>query len=243
MLGTQAGAGRPGSSDRPRRALIVDDAPEIVTLLTPILQREGFVVDAVTDGEAAVDAAQTLAPDLIILDLMLPKLDGTEVCRRVRGFSDAYIIMLTARADELDMLVGLGLGADDYIRKPFSPRELQARVRTVMRRPRRPQEALSDERVFGDLVLSVGAREVRIGGDIVELTKTEFDLLATLSSQPRTSFTRAMLIERVWGANWFGDAHLVDVHIANLRHKLKDDPRSPRYVRTVRGVGYRMGNG
>jgi DNA-binding response OmpR family regulator len=189
-----------------------------------------------------VEIARVSAPDLIILDLSLPKLDGTEVCRRIRAFTDAYVIMLTARADEVDMLVGLAVGADDYLKKPFSPRELTARIRTLLRRPRQSHGA-TNERQFGNLSLDVGAREVRVNGDVVELTKTEFDLLAALSSQPRVSFTRPMLIERVWGANWYGDAHLVDVHIANLRRKLGDDPRTPSYVRTVRGVGYRMGDG
>jgi DNA-binding response OmpR family regulator len=225
-----------------RTALVIDDSPEIVAMLVPLLQREGFVVEVATDGERAVELARAMEPDLIILDLALPKLDGTEVCRRIRSFTDAYLIMLTARADEVDMLVGLAVGADDYLKKPFSPRELTARIRTLLRRPRQSPGA-ANERLFGNLSLDVGAREVRVDGSVVELTKTEFDLLAALSSQPRVSFTRPMLIERVWGANWYGDAHLVDVHIANLRRKLGDDPRTPSYVRTVRGVGYRMGDG
>ena len=223
-------------------ALVVDDSPEIVALLVPLLEREGFTVSSATDGEGAVALARTVAPDLIILDLALPLLDGTEVCRRIRAFSDAYVIMLTARSEEIDLLGGLAIGADDFLRKPFSPRELVARIRTLLRRPRVAAPPTLERR-FGELLVDVGAHEVRLGDRIVELTKTEFDLLAALSSEPRTSFTRAMLTDAVWGANWYGDDHLVDVHIANLRRKLGDDPRSPRYVRTVRGVGYRMGEG
>jgi DNA-binding response OmpR family regulator len=223
-------------------ALVVDDSPEIVALLVPLLEREGFTVSSAADGERALELARTTHPDLIILDLALPRLDGTEVCRRIRAFSDAYLIMLTARAEEIDMLTGLAIGADDYLRKPFSPRELVARIRTLLRRPRVTVPA-RPERRFGALLVDVAAHEVRLGEQVVELTRTEFDLLATLSSEPGTSFSRAMLIEAVWGANWYGDDHLVDVHIANLRRKLHDDPRAPRYVRTVRGVGYRMGEG
>ena len=224
------------------RALVVDDSPEIVALLVPLLEREGFTVSSATDGEHAVEVARATDPDLIILDLALPRLDGTEVCRRIRAFSDAYLIMLTARAEEIDLLTGLALGADDYLRKPFSPRELVARIRTLLRRPRVPPPA-GLERRFGELVVDVAAREARLAERAVELTKTEFDLLAALSGEPGTAFARAALTEAVWGANWFGDAHLVDVHIANLRRKLGDDPRHPRYVRTVRGVGYRMAEG
>src|SRR4051812_3105621 len=150
--GGQVGAGGVEAVAPSRTALVVDDAPEIVALLIPLLQREGFVVETIGDGVAAVEAARTLAPDLILLDLALPSLDGNEVCRQVRSFSDAYIIMLTARSEEVDMLVGLGVGADDYLRKPFSPRELVARIRTVLRRPRQAPTS-NDERTFGDLVL------------------------------------------------------------------------------------------
>jgi DNA-binding response OmpR family regulator len=175
---------------------------------------------------------------------MLPGIDGIEACRQIRTFSDAYIVMLTARVEEIDRIVGLSTGADDYVTKPFSPGELMARVRAMLRRPRpsRAQPA-SGARRFGDLEIDPQAREVRIADMPVELTKIEFDLLDVLSAEPRVVFSRERLLQRVWGGDWFGDDHVVDVHIANLRTKLSDDPRNPRYLRTVRGVGYRMGDG
>ena len=187
--------------------------------------------------------ARELAPDVIVLDLMLPGIDGIEACRQIRTFSDAYIVMLTARVEEIDRIVGLSTGADDYVTKPFSPGELMARVRAMLRRPRTGPERPPSERRFADLEIDAEAREVRVGGQPVELTKIEFDLLDVLSAEPRVVFSRERLLERVWGGEWFGDDHVVDVHIANLRSKLGDDPRSPRFVRTIRGVGYRMGDG
>ena len=225
------------------RALVVDDEPPLVKVLASYLEREGFEVATAGDGERAVELAGELDPDVIVLDLMLPGIDGIEACRRIRSFSDAYIVMLTARVEEIDRIVGLSTGADDYVTKPFSPGELMARVRAMLRRPRVPRGAATDVRHLGDLDIDPGAREVRRAGKPIELTKIEFDLLETLSAAPRVVFSREHLIERVWGAGWFGDDHVVDVHIANLRGKLGDDPRAPRYVRTVRGVGYRMGDG
>jgi DNA-binding response OmpR family regulator len=181
-----------------------------------------------------------------VLDLGLPGLDGIEVCRQVRTFSDCYVIMLTARTDEVDKLVGLGVGADDYLTKPFSPRELVARVRVMLRRPRNTRvEVGQDEppRTFGPLHIDVTAREVHVEGAPIELTRTEFDLLAALSGRPRMAFSRRQLIDAVWGEGWVGDEHLVDVHIGHLRRKLGDDPVAPRFIRTVRGIGYRMGEG
>jgi DNA-binding response OmpR family regulator len=185
---------------------------------------------------------------VVVLDLGLPGLDGIEVCRQLRTFSDCYVVMLTARSDEVDKLVGLGMGADDYLTKPFSPRELVARVRVMLRRPRTGPAAAGhalDEppRVFGSIRVDVTAREVHVDGAAVELTRTEFDLLAALSARPRMAFSRRQLIEAVWGEGWVGDEHLVDVHVGHLRRKLGDDPAAPRFVRTVRGVGYRMGEG
>ena len=174
---------------------------------------------------------------------MLPGIDGIEACRRIRTFSDAYIVMLTAKAEEADKIIGLSTGADDYLTKPFSPGELVARVRALLRRPRGIEAPGQSVRRFGGLEFDPAAREVTLGGDPVELTRLEFDLLATLSAEPRVAFSRAQLVERVWGPGWFGDDHLVDVHVANLRRKLGDDPAAPSYVRTVRGVGYRMGEG
>ncbi len=225
------------------RVLVVEDEDAIRRVIVGYLSREGFTVFEASDGLAAVEAARELAPDLMVLDLMLPGLDGVEVCRQVRTFSDAYVVMLTARSEEVDTLIGLSVGADDYITKPFSPRELVARIRAMLRRPRvedRPDEQV---RSFGDLAIDPDAREVHIGGRPVELTRTEFDILDVLSAEPRRAFLRRVLVSQVWGPDWYGDEHLVDVHVAHIRAKLGDDPRGPRYVLTVRGVGYRMGPG
>ncbi len=226
------------------RALVVDDERPLVGIVSSYLEREGFEVVAAYDGEQAVELARSEHPDVIVLDLMLPGIDGIEACRRIRAFSDVYVLMLTAKAEEADKIAGLSTGADDYLTKPFSPGELVARVRALLRRPRAGGSPGGDPvRRFGLLELDPQAREVHLGGEPVELTPLEFDLLATLSSEPRVAFSRAQLLERVWGPGWFGDDHVVDVHIANLRRKLGDDPSAPRYVRTVRGLGYRMGDG
>jgi len=225
------------------RALVVDDEPPLVRLVARYLERDGFEVASAADGERAVELARDHRPDVIVLDLMLPGIDGIEACRRIRTFSDAYIVMLTARAEEIDKLLGLSIGADDYLTKPFSPRELVARIRAMLRRPRGAAPDATPPRRFGDLVIDPAAREVHRGGQPVELTRLEFDLLDALSEHPRVVHGRRQLLARVWGQDWFGDDHLVDVHVANLRRKLGDDPRRPRYVRTVRGVGYRMGPG
>jgi DNA-binding response OmpR family regulator len=164
------------------------------------------------------------------------------VCRRIRTFTDAYVIMLTARDEEVDKIVGLSVGADDYLVKPFSPRELIARVRAMLRRPRTAPLAPAVSRV-GDLVVDDESRTVTVAGTSVELTRTEFDLLSTMASRPRLAFSRRQLIDAVWGSEWYGDEHLVDVHVGHLRRKLGDDAAEPRYVRTVRGVGYGMGPG
>ena len=226
-------------SARPR-ALVVDDEPPLVALVRDYLEREGFDVHEAADGERGVDLARELDPDVIVLDLMLPGIDGIEACRRIRRFSNAYIVMLTARAEEVDKIVGLSTGADDYVTKPFSPGELVARIRAMLRRPRGAGDTEAVRR-FGDLTIDLLAREVRVGDQPVELTRLEFDVLDALSEQPRVAFSREQLLERVWGPDWFGDDHVVDVHVANLRRKLGDDGSSPRYVLTVRGVGYRMG--
>ena len=225
-----------------RRVLVVDDEQPLAELVGSYLEREGFEVTLAADGEQAVALARELDPAVIVLDLMLPGLDGVEACRRIRQFSDAYIVMLTARADESDKLVGLSTGADDYVTKPFSPPELVARVRAMLRRPR-ASAAPAAPRRFGELEIDPAAREVRVAGEPVELTKLEFDLLDALSAEPRVAFSRGQLLERVWGQGWFGDDHVVDVHLANLRRKLGDDASAQRYVRTVRGVGYRIGTG
>lgn len=223
-------------------ALVVDDEAPLAALVRSYLEREGFEVETAGDGEAGVRVARERRPDVIVLDLMLPGMDGIEACRQIRAFSDAYILMLTAKAEEVDKIVGLSTGADDYVTKPFSPGKLVARVRALLRRPRGGSGERFAVRRFGDLEIDPLAREVRRNGEPVELTRLEFELLDTFSEQPRVAFTRRQLLERVWGP-WFGDEHVVDVHVANLRRKLGDEARAGRYVRTVRGVGYRMGTG
>ena len=227
------------------RVLVVDDEQALARLVGEYLTRDGFDVAIVADGPAAVDAARARTPDVVVLDLGLPGLDGIEVCRQLRTFSDCYVIMLTARADEIDKLIGLSVGADDYLTKPFSPRELVARVHAMLRRPRAAAPAVADVEAlrFGTLSVDIGAREVRSDERLVDLTRTEFDVLATLAARPRLVFTRRQLIDAIWGESWVGDEHLVDVHIGHLRRKLGDDPDAGRFVRTVRGVGYRMGEG
>jgi DNA-binding response OmpR family regulator len=243
MGGRSADSGG-GQSPAPQpRALVVEDEAPLGRLVARYLKREGFTVSTCEDGERAVQLVREQDPEVIVLDLMLPGVDGVEACRQIRAFSDAYIVMLTARAEEADKIVGLSTGADDYVTKPFSPGELMARVRAMRRRPRATRPEPTPVRRFGDLSVDVAAREVRRGGDPVELTRLEFDLLEALSERPRVVFSRRQLLERAWGSEWVGDEHLVEVHIANLRRKLGDDPHHPRYIRTVRGVGYRMGPG
>lgn len=224
--------GAPG----PVRALVVDDEEALRRLVSSYLQQEGFEVTTAADGEQAITLAHSTRPAVVVLDLMLPGVDGVETCRRIRTFSDAYIVMLTARAEEVDKLVGLSVGADDYLTKPFSPRELVARVRAMLRRPRTTGTDLPSQRTFGELSVDPAARTAHVAGRPVTLTRTEFDLLDTLTRQPRVVLTRQQLIEHVWGPGWHGDEHLVDVHVANLRRKLGGQ----RYIHTVRGVGYRM---
>jgi DNA-binding response OmpR family regulator len=229
-----------------RRVLIVDDEAPLARLVAGYLARDRFEVTVVGDGRAAVAAARTVDPDVVVLDLGLPGLDGLAVCRALREFSDCYVLMLTARSEEHDKLGGLAAGADDYLTKPFSPRELVARVHVLLRRPRRghPSAAGGEPpRRFGPLTVDVLGRDVHLDGQPVPLTRTEFDVLAALSAQPDRVFSRAALIAAVWGENWFGDEHLVDVHVGHLRRKLGDDAAAARFVRTVRGVGYRMGDG
>lgn len=223
------------------RVLIVDDEAPLAQVIASYFERDGFPVATIGDGAAAVDKVRTWDPGVLVLDLGLPGLDGMEVCRKVRTFSDCYIIMLTARADEVHKLVGLSAGADDYMTKPFSPRELLARVRAMLRRPR--HSPLPELTSFGALTMDAAAREVQVDGQPVDLTRTEFDVLAALAARPRSALSRRTLIDAVWGEGWVGDEHLVDVHVAHLRRKLGDDPSSPRFVLTVRGVGYRMGPG
>ncbi|MEW6223274.1 MAG: response regulator transcription factor [Chloroflexota bacterium] len=221
------------------RILVVDDEPPIVELVTGYLAREGWHVQTARDGPSAVDAVRRLDPDVVILDVMLPGLDGVEVCRQLRTFSDAYVLMLTARGEEIDRIMGLTVGADDYLVKPFSPRELVARVKALLRRPRTGTGGPRGATPAG-LVIDEGRRMVRVDDAAVELTALEFNLLAALAREPGIVVTRQSLLDQVWGAEFVADDHLVDVHVANLRRKLGDDPARPRFVETVRGVGYRL---
>jgi DNA-binding response OmpR family regulator len=231
--------------------LVVDDERAFAAVVGSYFSREGYQVALAHDGPFAVAEAERLRPDLVLLDLMLPGFDGIEVCRRLRGFSNAYILMLTARGEDVDKIVGLSVGADDYVVKPASPRELLARASAMLRRPRAMPgvhagvgPAVEEPpRGVGDLVLDPAARTVAVADRPVELTRTEFDLLAALTARPRAAFTRRQLVQAVWGPDWYGDEHIVDVHVGHLRRKLGDDAGSPRYVRTVRGVGYGLGPG
>jgi DNA-binding response OmpR family regulator len=223
------------------RALVVEDSPEFMLLCRHLLEKEGFDVVVATDGRGAVERAQKERPDIAILDLGLPDLDGIEVCRQIRQFTDAYIVMVTGRTDEIDKIVGLSVGADDYVTKPFSPRELTARVQAIRRRPRTSSaDRTATAREFGALRIDPEVREVAMDGQVLELTKIEFGLLDLLSSAPRRTFTRRQLLEDVWGDNWYGDDHIIDVHVGNLRKKLGESASAPHYIRTLRGVGYRF---
>ena len=221
--------------------LVVDDEPPIIDLVRGYLEREGYVVHAAGDGPSAVAGVRDLAPDVVILDVMLPGFDGIEACRQIRAFSDAYVLMLTARSEEIDRVVGLTVGADDYLVKPFSPRELVARVKALLRRPRRADGA-PPARPVG-LELDEGRRTVRVDGAVVDLTALEFNLLSALARDPGIVVTRQALLDRVWGPDFVADDHLVDVHVGNLRRKLGDDTAQPRFIETVRGVGYRLREG
>ena len=223
------------------RVLLVDDERNLVKLLRGYLEQEGFEVHEALDGDAALEVARRVDPDVVILDWMLPGLDGMEVLRELRRFSETYVIMLTARTEEVDRIVGLSTGADDYLVKPFSPGELVARVRAMLRRPRGgTSEWPNDSLRFGELTIDPGRRQVWLGEREVPLTALEFDLLSVLSSRPGFVFSRSQLLERVWGEDYFGGDHVVDVHVANLRKKLGEDSANPHYVQTVRGVGYRF---
>ena len=229
------------------RILVVDDEIDLAQLIEGYLRQAGLEVAVRHEGVGAVTAVSDFAPDVMVLDLGLPGIDGIEVCRQVRTFSDCHVLMLTARDDEIDKIVGLSVGADDYVTKPFSPRELVARVQAMLRRARTgpaPAPARPDrELVVGDLVVDEAAREVRVGGEPVALTRIEFDLLAALAAHPQVVLSRRQLVEMVWDAAWTGDAHLVDVHIGRIRKKLGDEAAGPKFIQTIRGVGYRMGAG
>ena len=215
------------------RVLLVDDESPILDLVRGYLEREGFAVSSVEDGLTAVEHVRSERPDVVVLDVMLPGLDGFEVLREIRTFSDAYVLMLTARGDEVDKIVGLSVGADDYLVKPFSPRELVARVKALLRRPRRAAAGPPC-----DLVVDVARRSATVRGVAATLTATEFDILALLARDPGVVVGRPALLTAVWGPDFFGDDHLVDVHVANLRRKVGEG-----FIETVRGVGYKLAVG
>ncbi|HEX9122945.1 MAG TPA: response regulator transcription factor [Actinomycetota bacterium] len=221
--------------------LVVDDEPKIRNTVRVFLEQERYAVLAAGTGSEAIEVASRLKPDLVVLDLMLPDLPGEEVARSLRAVSEVPIIMLTAKAEEADRVAGLKLGADDYVVKPFSPLELVARVGAVLRRARGGDAdgVLSFDE--GRLAIDGDAREVTLDGSTVPLTKSEFDLLLALASQPGRAFSRYELVARVHGYDYEGYERTIDVHVKNLRAKLRDDPKEPRYVRTIPGVGYKLG--
>src|SRR5687768_15338103 len=223
------------------RVLIIEDDPNVAEVVGRYLTREGYEVEIATDGAAGLDRALADPPELVVLDLMLPSLSGLEVCRRIRAAAPVPVIILTALGEETDRIVGLELGADDYVAKPFSPRELTARVKAVLRRatgPLAPQTAPVVLRA-GELEVDPTAHEARLAGELVALTAKEFDLLTYLMEHPRRAFRREELLDQVWGFS-YGDTSTVTVHIRRLREKIEADPSAPRYVTTVWGVGYRF---
>jgi DNA-binding response OmpR family regulator len=226
------------------RILLVDDEPAVQTLLTYPLAKDGYEVVSAVDGREALERFAEQRFDLVVLDIMLPKLDGIEVCRRLRTRSQVPIIMLTAKDDEIDKVVGLEMGADDYITKPFSVREFRSRVRAALRRAEMGGGQTGDEPIFaGDLEVDLERRAVKMRDSQVKLTYVEFEVLTALASAPGRVFTRETLLGRIWGDSKYRDPRTIDVHIRHLREKLERDPRRPEYLFTVRGVGYRFRDG
>jgi DNA-binding response OmpR family regulator len=219
--------------------LVVDDEPIVRDVVVKYLEREGFSTLEASDGGRARSLVERSAPDLVVLDVMLPGTDGLELCRWIRARSAVPVILLTARGEEADRIVGLELGADDYVTKPFSPRELAARVRTVLRRAQ-PGETRAERLSFGDVELDAATRDVRKAGRPVQLTLREFDLLCFLARHPRRVFSRDQLMSRVWGYEAAVDTATVTVHVRRLREKVETDPSNPRHLETVWGVGYRL---
>ena len=225
--------------------LVVEDTDEIRELVATVLGRAGFDVRAVGTGAECMAEIRRQAPDLIVLDLGLPDADGTEICRQVRAETECYVLMLTARAEEVDVLIGLAVGADGYMAKPFSPRELVARVQAMLRRPRSvvptPREPIEETvRRLAELEVDEDSREVRVDGSVVDLTRTEFDLLAALASRPGRVLQRETLLREVWQTDWEGNLRLVEAHMSNLRRKLQAAGLQTPEIKTVRGVGYRL---
>ena len=219
--------------------LIVDDDTALAEMVGIVLRGEGFATEFVSHGDEAVERFRETEPDLVLLDLMLPGRDGIEICREIRSFSGTPIVMVTAKGDAADVVKGLETGADDYVVKPFNPKELVARVRARLRPLHEPETKLLQ---IGDVTVDVPAHEVRRGDDRVQLTPLEFNLLVTLGSAPNKVFTRENLLEQVWGYHYKADTRLVNVHVQRLRAKIERDPENPRVIVTVRGVGYRAGD-
>lgn len=222
------------------KVLIVEDEPMVAEVVERYLRRDGYEVQIIPDGEAALAEFARFRPDLVVLDLMLPSLDGKEVCRRIRAGSQTPVVMLTARGEEVDKLVGLELGADDYVTKPFSPRELVARVKAVLRRTDRQVRAKSDALRFNGLRIDARTRKAEDERGEIQLTAREFDLLFHLASHPGQVFSRAQLMDAVWDYEFVGDASTVTVHMRRLRSKVEVDPSRPRHLKTVWGVGYKF---
>lgn len=224
------------------KILIVDDEPKIIKIIEHSLKREGYEVFSALDGEQALELANKISPDLIILDLMLPKLDGFEVCRRIKSNREVPVIILSARGEEVDKVVGFTLGADDYQTKPFSPTELLMRVKAVLRRYRHPVKNEADKQSldFGNLTINNRTRTVKVEGKIIDLTAKEFDLLWYLAVSSPQVFTRQQLLEALWEADFYGDENTLTVHIRRLREKIEDDPTNPVHIKTVWGVGYKF---
>ena len=223
------------------RILVVDDDQKIRSLVASYLTAEGFEVAEASDGQEAVEAVRRQSPALVVMDIRMPGMDGLEALDEIRRISEVYVILLTARAEEMDRIIGLSVGADDYVTKPFSPRELVARVKAVLKRSRGGATPEAHDRLeFEGIVVDLGRREVLTRGEPVELTALQFDLLAVMAEAPGRVFTRGQLIERVWGWDFFGDERIVDVHIRNVRRAVGDNAADPEIIGTVRGVGYRM---
>ncbi|WXJ93650.1 Alkaline phosphatase synthesis transcriptional regulatory protein PhoP [Neomoorella carbonis] len=222
------------------KVLIVDDEPAILELVSFNLQQAGFTTVTASDGAEALQKAATEKPDLIILDVMLPKVDGFEVCRSLRARGNTPILMLTARREEIDRVLGLELGADDYLTKPFSPRELVARVRAILRRAAENQRQPDEILTIGDVVINPASHVVTVKGKPVDLTLKEYQLLHLLAENRGRVFSREALLERLWEGEYYGDTRTIDVHIRHLREKIEENPSNPQYIITVRGVGYKF---
>lgn len=223
------------------RVLVIDDEEHIRTIVKAYLEAEGLTVLCAADGAAGLAMFRQHQPEFVVLDIMLPKIDGLEVLQQIRHESDAYVLMLTAKSEEVDRIVGLTVGADDYITKPFSPRELVARIKVIMRRARSPLGTQDNDVLrFANITIDSNRREVICAGKTIDLTTLEFDLLKTLALHAHHVLSREQLLEQVWGYDYYGENRVVDVHIGHIRQKIEDDPNNPRFLTTIRGIGYKF---